>query len=227
MRDCFRNRAKSKKGARCPSGPFYQLAILFTLISLTSCSSRVAAPELSSPVQVTSQSQPVSDPSQLGQGAIMSDRDAEAAIDGACVEAWRKELAGDEKGAVKQLNDLDRKYPRVSTVRFMLGQVMEHSGKKQEAIKYYHEAVGQSDFDSLHLFKLAEALRTTGNAEGAIPYYRKLLKGAPQFTAGQLGLAKALLDVEPKSPEALGILHQIVKDDPKNKEALAALAGKH
>ena len=227
MRDCFHDNPMSAKKAGRSSALIYQSGFLISLISFTSCTSRVNAPQLSSPVQVTSQNQPVSTPSQLERGLNQSDFAAEAVISNACVEAWRKELAGDEAGAVKQLKELDKKYPRVSTVRFMLGQVMEHSGKKQEAIKYYRDAVLQSDFDSMHVFKLAEALRTTGNADGAIPYYRKLLKGAPEFTDGKLGLAKALLAVDPKSPEALGILRQIVKDEPKNKEALAALAGKH
>lgn len=217
----------TRKEAGRPSALFYQLGCLITLIGFTSCSNRITAPRMSSPVQVTSQNQPVSAPSQLEPGMNQSDLAVEAVVSNACVEAWRKELSGDEAGAVKQLKELDKKYPRVSTVRFMLGQVMEHSGKKQEAIKYYREAVLQSDFDSMHVFKLAETLRTTGNADGAIPYYRKLVKGAPEFTDGKLGLAKALLAVDPKSPEALGILRQIVKDEPKNKEALAALAGKH
>lgn len=282
MRDCFRDNATSKQPVERPFTFSYRLGFVITIIACTSCSGRVTAPHLSSPVQVTSQSQPSP---ELERVQNQSDSALLAVISGACLEAWRKELAGDEAGAVKQLKELDRKYPRVSTVRFMLGQVMEHSGKKAEAIKYYREAVSQSDFDSMHVFKLAESLRTAGNAKDAIPYYRKLLNGAPDFTEGklglakslaavdpkspeahelfmevfklaeslratdkandaipyyreivlanpkfapgQLGLAKALLDVDPNSKEALGVLRQIVKDEPKNKEALAALAGKH
>src|SRR5262249_16701804 len=148
-----------------------------------------------------------------------SDGEAEAAVSSGCVEAWRKCLRGDQEGAIKQLKELDKQYPRVSTVHFMLGQVMERGGKKQEAIKYYRDAVRQADFDSMHLFKLAEALRTTGDAKGSIPYYRKLLQGASdipagksdpakylEFPPGQLGLAKALLKIDPNSEEAKGLI---------------------
>lgn len=158
------------------------------------------------------------------QGISASDLQTEAIVSKICVEAWRKGLAGDVDGAMKQLKDLDKKYPKVATVRLMMGQVLERAGRKQEAVQYYKDAVTDFEFSSIHLYKLAEAMRTTGDAKGSIPYYRKLVKNAPDFSVGELGLAKALIQVDSHSTEAKDLIKKVLKAEPANKEALAMTA---
>jgi tetratricopeptide (TPR) repeat protein len=204
-----------------------RLSLLIAIVALSSCSNRVAVPQLA-PDSGLLREQPKAGPApDFSQGLSETDLQAEAAVDQKCVEAWRIGIAGDPEGAIKQLKELDKEYPRVSTVHFMLGQVLERAGRKKEAVTYYRDAVRQFEFDSMHLFRLAEAMRTTGDARGAIPYYRKLLKGAPEFAEGKLGLAKALLQVDPNSQEAKEEIKQVLQEQPKNKEALALSAGKH
>jgi predicted Zn-dependent protease len=130
-----------------------------------------------------------------------AEMEMEGAVAKGCVEAWRKALAGDEKGAMSQLDQLGKTYPNVTTVVFMKGQVLEHLGKKQEAIEFYKKAVGEKEFSTIHIFKLAEALRTTNQNKDAVVQYRRLIELAPGFGPGHIGLAKALFALDKNSPE--------------------------
>src|SRR6266404_8209843 len=141
--------------------------LLFTTVTLAGCGS-VHTPENLSTVTTRTDTHEASSAVKIGESAI--DQEAEEALSEGCVAAWRKALKGDEPGAMKQLQDLDKRYPKAITVKFMMGQVEEHSGKKAQAIKYYQDAVEKSSFNSMYLYKLAESLRTTGNARGAVPH---------------------------------------------------------
>ena len=121
------------------------------------------------------------------------------------------------------LNDLDKKYPKMKTVAFMKGQVLEKLGKKKEAVAYYQAAVTGNDFDQMKTYKLAEAMRTTGDIKGAIPVYRSLVATAPEFVPARLGLAKALLVQDKNSNEAKKELEKVVSDDPTSTEAKGLL----
>jgi tetratricopeptide (TPR) repeat protein len=177
--------------------------------------------------------------SKDGAQSITSSRDASALVSAqnqqlsgfnAAVEtavadqsllAWRKATGGDEKGALKMLDDLDRQYPHILTVQFMRGQVYEHFGEKKEALKYYQMAVTGNEFSSLKLFKLAEIKRTTGDAKGAIEDYKLLLQRDADFGPAQLGLAQALVVVDKNSAEARKLVDQVLANEPENKVAIA------
>jgi tetratricopeptide (TPR) repeat protein len=193
----------------------YSLLAVSCLMLLSACSGNVRTPgEL--PV-VKAPDATHNSGAVIGESSIS--QEAEEAVSEGCVEAWRKALKGDEEGAMKQLKELDKKYPKVITVKFMMGQVEERSGKKQEALKYYRDAVEKSRFSSMYLFKLAEAERTAGNAEEATKHYRQLILQNPQFVPAKLGLARALYDMDAKSPEARKELKEIQTLEPENKEA--------
>lgn len=140
-----------------------------------------------------------------------------------CQTAWRKACAGDEKGAIAMLSDLDKRYPGVLTIQMMTGQVYDHFGKKKEAIEHYRRAVTGNEFGSLHLFKLAEAMRKNGDYKGATGYYRKVLQSAPGFSAAQVGLARCLLATDRQSSEARNLLSEAASDELSAKEARALL----
>lgn len=137
-----------------------------------------------------------------------------------CLEAWRIALKGDEHGAMEKLRALDKKYPNTITVRFMMGQVEERCGSKENAVKFYREAVRQSRFSSMYTFKLAEALRVSGKPEEAIGEYRRLISQQPRFPDGHLGLARALMDIDKNSLEAREEIEIVLRQDPNQKEAL-------
>ena len=146
---------------------------------------------------------------------------AETEVSEKSLTAWRLGLAGKVDEAMKMLEDLDKKYPNMKTVSFMKGQVQEHAGHKEEALKYYKQAVVGNEFDAMEIFKLAELERETGKTEQAISDYQKLLKLSPAFAPGQLGLAKAFLKQDSKSAAAKQLLQQVVDGDPEAKEKSA------
>jgi tetratricopeptide (TPR) repeat protein len=194
------------------------LSVSLTLFILAACSSRIEAPKY------LSDSLSSTPTTNYGQEEITKlDLEAEDAIAKGCVEAWRKAIGGDETKAMAQLKAPDKQYPKVATIHFMIGQVLERFGKKKEAIPYYQDSVDQFEFSSIHLFKLAETMRTTGDAKGSLVPYRKLVQTAPEFMPGKMGLAKALLVLDPNSAEAKAELKQVLKSEPDNKEASSLL----
>ncbi len=147
--------------------------------------------------------------------------EVETAVADQSLIAWRKATKGDEKGALAMLDDLDRKYPDILTLKFMRGQVLEHFGRKKEALKYYQQAVTGNEFSSLKLFKLAEIKRTTGDAKGSIEDYKMLIQRAPAFMPAKLGLAEALITLDKNSSEAKNLIDEVLASEPENKEAKA------
>lgn len=147
--------------------------------------------------------------------------EVETAVAQQSLIAWRKAIAGDEKGSLALLDQLDEKYPNILTLKFMRGQVLEHFGRKKEALKYYQMAVTGNEFSSIKLFKLAEIKRTTGDAKGAVEDYRLLIKRAPDFPPAKLGLAQALLQLDKNSDEGRKLVEEVLAAEPANKEAKA------
>ncbi|CAN5212232.1 hypothetical protein BH10CYA1_BH10CYA1_43660 [soil metagenome] len=147
--------------------------------------------------------------------------EVETAVADQSLVAWRKAIAGDEKGSLALMDKLDEKYPNILTLKFMRGQILEHFGKKKEALKYYQMAVTGNEFSSLKLFKLAEIKRTTGDAKGSIEDYQVLLKRAPDFVPAKVGLAQAYLALDKNSAEGKKLIGEALELEPTNKEAKA------
>lgn len=147
--------------------------------------------------------------------------EVETAVAQQSLIAWRKALAGDEKGSLALLDQLDEKYPNILTLKFMRGQILEHFGKKKEALKYYQMSVTGNEFSSIKLFKLAEIKRTTGDAKGSVEDYRLLVQRAPDFAPAKLGLAQSLLALDKNSEEAKKLVEEVLAAEPANKEAKA------
>lgn len=196
------------------------LAVSIICLSSVGCSGHLATPRqnLAELKMRATQPESSSKDASVGLGEKI-DLNAEEEVSRGCVDAWRKALAGDEAGAMNELKSLDREYPQVITVRFMMGQVLERVGKKKEAVKYYREAVTKSQFSSMYLFKLAESLRTTGDTKESISRYRELLAKNPQFVPGMLGLAHSLYALDSKSSEARTVVGKVLELEPENHEA--------
>jgi predicted Zn-dependent protease len=148
----------------------------------------------------------------------------EEAAANASLAAWRKAQAGDEAGSMAILDKLDKQYPNLGTVQFMRGQCLEKLGKPKEAVKYFQKSVDQNTSSSMHLFKLAEAKRTAGDAKGAVADYRRLIAMAPNFSPAKLGLAQALIAVDKNSPEAKTIVNDVLAANPDDKDAQVLLS---
>lgn len=199
-------------------------AMSYVLLSISACSNRVDVPKKVANIDVrqTEQLPPNFAPAVGETGSHIGD---EIVFNG-CLAAWRKCLHGDQPGAMKDLNELDRKYPKTTTIQFMMGQVLDHSGKKHEAVKYYQRALSNSEPNSMYLFKLAEARRASGDIKGAIVEYKRLLELLPNFVPAKLGLARSLQQLDPESPQAIKQIQEALKLEPQNKEALELLKDK-
>lgn len=141
---------------------------------------------------------------------IEVDMAAETIISKECLEAWRKALKGDEKGAMSQLGDLEKRYPKVSTIKFMKGQVLEHLGKGEEAVKFYRESLDNSEYSSIRQFKLAQAYVKLKKFKEAELIYRKLLKTFTDFPDAKLGLARCLIAQDTHTKEGHQLLAETV-----------------
>ena len=141
------------------------------------------------------------------------DMKAETDVDEKVLIAWRLAVKHEEKKSLEMIDALDKKYPKFKTVAAMHAQILDHFGRKKEALKYYEEATSGNDFDLLHTFKMARAYRTAGDTKTAIEKYRKLVKEAPEFPPGKYGLAQVLLSEDKNSTEARELLSSLNASD--------------
>ncbi|CAN5608666.1 hypothetical protein BH11CYA1_BH11CYA1_18490 [soil metagenome] len=198
------------------------------LLSLSACSSKVEPPtarfgKLEQKSEVNAESQLMAPGTSVASATASQQFDmaAETVISDGCLHAWRKACAGDEKAAMTELESLDKRYPQILTIQFMMGQVLSHFGKTEEAIIHYRKASVGNEFSSLHSFKLAEAYRKVGKDAEAVPLYRKLLKTAPDFLEVKLGLAHSLAKGDSAGKaEAQTLLAEVLTVKPDNAEAL-------
>lgn len=191
----------------------YVCVAIACLVYLCSCSSRVASPTSELP-QVnygetkTAEVQPAE-----------HDPEMDSAVATGCLTAWRKAIDGKVDEAMADLKALDEAHPKTGTIAMMMGQVMEHAGRKKEATDYYKEAVNRSRYSSLYLFKYAEQLRKSGEAKASIPEYRNLLKQTPNFAPAHVGLAQSLIALDKNSKEARQEIKQALILEPENTDA--------
>jgi tetratricopeptide (TPR) repeat protein len=107
------------------------------------------------------------------------DMAAEDAIANSCIHAWRKAVNDqDEKAAMAELLSLEAKYPQVSTIPLMMGQVKTHFKKNKEAIFFFEKALKGSEFSTMHRIKLAQAYKNDGQYAKAVKQYEQILKRA-------------------------------------------------
>ena len=152
------------------------------------------------------------------------DMKAESDVDEKVLKAWRLAVKNEEKKSLEIIDSLDKKYPKFKTVAAMHAQILDHFGRKKEALKYYEEATSGNDFDLLHTFKMARAYRTAGDTKTAIEKYRKLVKEAPDFPPGKFGLAQVLLSEDKNSAEAKELFSSLNASDRATLDAEEAAA---
>lgn len=197
-----------------------RLTLAFLCLCLSACSTTLKSPQAVN-LPRDSEARLSHDPAAPALLGTSSDGESDEALANGCVHAWRTALSGKEKESMAELKALDKRYPRAITIKFMMGQVEARCGKKKESVEYFRQAVTKSRFNSMYLFKLAESLRTTGDAQEAIIRYRELIKLNPEFAPGRIGLAKALYDEDQNSREAREQLRAALDLEPDNRDARA------
>ncbi len=189
---------------------------------MTSCSSKVQFSDPSCPkISIAKTKINVTDAENIRS----CDMAAEAEVAQQCQIAWRLALAHKEPQAMSILNKLAIKYPRMSTIDLMIGQVEEYSGKNDEAVKYFQKSVKNCEFSSLRLFKLANSLMNSNRPKEALVYYNKLIERIPKFAPAHLGVAKALSQMHSNDKARINKELSIVLEiEPDNSEAKTMMA---
>ena len=139
---------------------------------------------------------------------------------------WDKQRADDEKQSMAMLQDLEQRYPKSSTVQFMMGQVEDHFGKHAEAANYFSKSTENNTHNTMYLFKLAEAESKAGQYEKAIKHYEQIQEQGSGDWFVKLGLARALKAKNPKDSDADKLLEQVLHEQPDNAEAKSLLSRK-
>jgi tetratricopeptide (TPR) repeat protein len=139
---------------------------------------------------------------------------------------WDKQRQADEKQSMAMLKDLEQRYPKSSTVQFMMGQVADHFGKHAEAASYFGKSTENNTHNSMYLFKLAEAESKAGQYDKAINHYQQIQEQGSGEWFVKLGLARALKAKNAKDAEADKLLEQVLQEQPDNAEAKSLLSGK-
>jgi predicted Zn-dependent protease len=139
---------------------------------------------------------------------------------------WDKQRAEDEKQSMAMLQDLEQRYPKSSTVQFMMGQVEDHFGKHEEAAKFFSKSTENNTNNSMYLFKLAEAETKARQYDKAIEHYSKIREHGSNEWFVKLGLARAMKGKNPKDAEADKLLEEVLREQPDNAEAKSLLSSK-
>jgi tetratricopeptide (TPR) repeat protein len=210
--------------ARLSSSPSTSALVMSALLSstllLSSCSNSVVPPT----ERFGKLEQKVDPNSQSSTASTMAASELEAvvgtAVSDGCLHAWRRACNGDEKGAIAELEALDKRYPTILTIQFMMGQVYDHFGHTDKAIEHFSRASAGNEFSSMQAFKLAQAYRKGGKHDKAIAVYRKLIKLAPDFPEGKIGLAQSLVLSGGDKKEARKLVSEALKIAPDNAEGI-------
>ncbi len=226
--------------------PVIKLTALLTgilaIATLSSCRGNMHAENLKEvkyaekPTPEAQATAPSADPNSGSQVSYEQNIALEQAVADGCLKAWRKAVNdNDEAGSLKMLEELDKKYPGISSVQFMMGQVEDHFGKHKEAVVHFRRAHSTNRFSSMQTFKLAESMRKAGDAKGSIVYYQKLVSNLETATGEfqqdtmkqllgsvRLGLAQAYRDAGQKK-EALAEVNKVLQDNPEKVDAKSLL----
>jgi tetratricopeptide (TPR) repeat protein len=127
-------------------------------------------------------------------------------------------LDSDPTGAAESFRHAVDLLPGQSRPIYLLGEALERSGKRSEAIEQYRAAATLAPKDDVILFALARALLADGQTYAAESGFRQLLSAKPDSAPGQLGLAESLL-AQQKTTEAVDVFGDYLQKTPGDSHA--------
>jgi tetratricopeptide (TPR) repeat protein len=127
-------------------------------------------------------------------------------------------LDSDAAGAAESFRRAVDLLPGQSRPVYLLGEALERSGKRSEAIEQYRAAAALAPKDDAILFALARALLADGQNSAAESGFRQLLSAKPDSAPGQLGLAESLLSQQ-KTTEAVDVFGDYLQKTPGDSHA--------
>ena len=101
---------------------------------------------------------------------------------------------------------------------YLLGEALERSGKRSEAIEQYRAAAALAPKDDAILFALARTLLADAQIPAGESGFRQLLALKPDSAPAQLGLAESLLGQQ-KTAEAVDLLRDYLQKVPDDSHA--------
>jgi tetratricopeptide (TPR) repeat protein len=127
-------------------------------------------------------------------------------------------LDSDPAAAAESLERAAKLLPGQPRPVYLIGEALERSGKRPQAIEQYRTAAALSPQDDVVLFALARALLADGKSAGAEFEFRRLLVLIPDSAPAQLGLAEALLS-EQKTAAAVDAFGDYLRKTPDDRHA--------
>jgi tetratricopeptide (TPR) repeat protein len=124
--------------------------------------------------------------------------------------------------AEKYLRQAVRLKPSYGTARFILGVVLDNTGRHAEALKQWKEAATTTKNES-SAGQLGVCLAKEERLEEAIPWFRLAMDINPTSRIARCNLARALFKTG-RTDEALTHLRYVLKIDPQDEMALSMLA---
>jgi tetratricopeptide (TPR) repeat protein len=101
---------------------------------------------------------------------------------------------------------------------YLMGEALERSGKRSQAIEQYRAALAVAPKNDAILFALARALLADQQLAAAESSFRELLALKPESAPAQLGLAETLLS-ERKTAEAVDLFRDYLLKSPDDRHA--------
>jgi tetratricopeptide (TPR) repeat protein len=127
-------------------------------------------------------------------------------------------LDSDAAGAAESFRHAVDLLPGQPRPVYLLGEALERSGRRSEAIEQYRAATALAPKDDAILFALARALLADGQNSAAESGFRQLLSLKPDSAPGQLGLAESFL-AQQKNTEAIDLLGAYLQKVPDDSHA--------
>ncbi len=127
-------------------------------------------------------------------------------------------LDSDPAAAAESFERAAKLLPGQARPVYLMGEALERSGKRSEAIEQYRAAASITPKDDVILFALARALFADKQSAAAESGFRQLLALKPDSAPAQLGLAEALLS-ERKTAEAVDVLRDYLLEAPDDRHA--------
>jgi len=116
--------------------------------------------------------------------------------------------------------------PETETTLYAKAVALHRLPSPREAVAAVDRLIAKRPDDAFYLELKGQILYESGDAQAAVPYYRRAVEAAPNQPLLRLGLGRALLalDTEAANREALAVLKAARRADPGDPAALRDLA---
>jgi tetratricopeptide (TPR) repeat protein len=133
--------------------------------------------------------------------------------------------SGDTRGAIRQFEDVVRRWPTFAKGHYSLGIILAGSGRHREAADRFTAALKNDPSDVQARLQLAEALRADGRFEDSLRHYDQAAELDPRIADAHFGHAMALVRLNRyrEARDRLSHAMQVFPDQPGFAHAAARL----